>query len=116
MSVQCVAWLAVFGLANLPAVALAQSSSCPGMHVQVLNIRNSTGTVDCALFESPQGFPTEALRSATNVMVIKGLCQNSRHLVFSRTICRLSSSKGGEACPAPTVRQSRPISAPITRY
>jgi uncharacterized protein (DUF2141 family) len=27
--------------------------------------------VDCALFESPQGFPTEVLRSATNVMIIK---------------------------------------------
>jgi uncharacterized protein (DUF2141 family) len=71
MSIQRVAWLAVLALAHLPALAFAQSSSCPGMHVQVLNIRNSTGTVDCALFESPQGFPTEALRSATNVMVIK---------------------------------------------
>jgi uncharacterized protein (DUF2141 family) len=71
MSLQRVAWWAVWALAYLPALALAQSSSCPGMHVQVLNIRNSTGTVDCALFESPEGFPTEALRSATNVMVIK---------------------------------------------
>ena len=71
MSIQRVAWWAVLALAHLPALAFAQSSSCPGMHVQVLNIRNSTGTVDCALFESPQGFPTEALRSATNVMVIK---------------------------------------------
>src|ERR671918_2118245 len=71
MNVRCVIWLAVFVLANLPALALAQSSSCPGIHVQVLNIRNSTGTVDCALFESPEGFPTEVLRSATNVMVIK---------------------------------------------
>ena len=71
MSIQRVVWLAVLALAHLPALAFAQSSSCPGMHVQVLNIRNSTGTVDCALFESPAGFPTEALRSATNVMVIK---------------------------------------------
>jgi uncharacterized protein (DUF2141 family) len=71
MSIQRVAWWAVWALAYLPALALAQASSCPGMHVQVLNIRNSTGTVDCALFESPAGFPTEALRSATNVMVIK---------------------------------------------
>jgi uncharacterized protein (DUF2141 family) len=39
--------------------------------VKVLDIRNSTGTVDCALFDSPVGFPTEALLSATNVMVIK---------------------------------------------
>jgi uncharacterized protein (DUF2141 family) len=71
MNVQCVAWLIVLVLANLPALALAQSSACPGIHVQILDIRNSTGTVDCALFESSQGFPTEALRSATNVMVIK---------------------------------------------
>jgi uncharacterized protein (DUF2141 family) len=57
-------------LASLPAVASAPSS-CPGIHVKILNIRNSTGTVDCALFESPVGFPTEFLRSATNVMIIK---------------------------------------------
>lgn len=44
---------------------------CPGIHVQVLDIRNSKGTVACALFDSPQGFPTEFLRSATNIMVIK---------------------------------------------
>jgi uncharacterized protein (DUF2141 family) len=71
MSIQRVAWLAALALAHLPALALAQLSSCPGIHVQVLNIRNSTGTVDRALFESPEGFPTEALRSAMNVMVIK---------------------------------------------
>ena len=46
-------------------------SPCPGIHVKILNIRNSTGTVACALFESPDGFPREYLRSATNVMVIK---------------------------------------------
>jgi uncharacterized protein (DUF2141 family) len=71
MSIQSVAWLAVLVLTHLPAVALAQSSSCPGIHVQILNIRNSTGTVDCALFDAPEGFPIEVLRSATNVMVIK---------------------------------------------
>jgi len=71
MGVRCVVWLAVLVLANLPALALAQSSSCPGIHVKILNIRNSTGTVDCALFDSPVGFPVEVLRSATNVMVIK---------------------------------------------
>jgi uncharacterized protein (DUF2141 family) len=71
MSLQCVAWLVVFVLAHLPSVAFPQSSSCPGIHVQILNIRNSTGTVDCALFDAPEGFPIEVLRSATNVMVIK---------------------------------------------
>jgi uncharacterized protein (DUF2141 family) len=68
---QCGAWLAVWVLVNLPILAIAQSASCPGIHVQVLNIRNSTGTVDCALFDAPEGFPIEVLRSATNVMVIK---------------------------------------------
>ena len=57
--VRCVAWFAVLMFVNLPAVAFAQSSSCPGIHVQVLDIRNSTGTVDCALFESAAGFPKE---------------------------------------------------------
>ena len=48
-----------------------QSSSCPGIHVKILNIRNSSGTVACALFDSPVGFPIEFLRYATNIMVIK---------------------------------------------
>ena len=65
------AWLAALVFANLPAVAFAQSPSCPGIHVKILNIRNNTGTVDCALFDSPVGFPVEFLRVATNVMVIK---------------------------------------------
>jgi uncharacterized protein (DUF2141 family) len=68
--VRRVAWFAVLMLANLPAVTLAKSP-CPGIHVKILNIRNSTGTVACALFASPDGFPVEFLRSATNVMVIK---------------------------------------------
>ena len=71
MGVRCVALFAVLVFANLTTVAFAQSSSCPGIHVKILNIRNSTGTVDCALFDSPEGFPIEVLRSATNVMVIK---------------------------------------------
>lgn len=68
--VQCVALFAVLVFANPPAVAFAQSP-CPGIHVKILNIRNSIGTVACALFESPAGFPIEFLHSATNVMVIK---------------------------------------------
>ena len=71
MGLRCVALFAVLVFANLTTVAFAQSSSCPGIHVKVLNIRNSTGTVDCALFDSPVGFPIEALRSAMNVMVMK---------------------------------------------
>jgi uncharacterized protein (DUF2141 family) len=46
-------------------------SICPGIHVKILNIRNGTGTVDCALFDSPAGFPVEVLYSATKVMVMK---------------------------------------------
>jgi uncharacterized protein (DUF2141 family) len=71
MRVRCVALFAVLVFANLPAAALAQSSSCPGIHVKILNIRNSTGSVACALFESPVGFPIEFLLYATNIMVIK---------------------------------------------
>lgn len=59
----------VLMFANLPA-AFAQTP-CPGIHVDILGIRNSTGTVDCALFDSPDGFPNEFLHFATNVMVIK---------------------------------------------
>ncbi len=71
MGVQCVAWFAVLFFVSLPALAFAQSSSCPGIHVKILNVRNSTGTVDCALFDSPEGFPIEALFSARKVMVMK---------------------------------------------
>jgi uncharacterized protein (DUF2141 family) len=60
----------VLALANLPVLAFAQPS-CPGIHVKILDIRNSTGAVACALFESRAGFPTEYLHSATNIMVIK---------------------------------------------
>lgn len=74
MGVRCVIWLAVFMFMNLAAVAFAQSPSTR-IHVKILNIRNSAGTIDCALFESPVGFPTEFLHSARNVMVIK--IQNS---------------------------------------
>ncbi len=55
----------------LPIPAVAQTSICPGIHVKILNIRNRNGTVDCALFDSPEGFPRDYLLSAQNVMVIK---------------------------------------------
>ncbi len=70
MGVGAVASCAVLVYATLPVVVSAQSL-CPGIHVHVLNIRNSTGTVACALFESPDGFPTEYLRVATNIMMIR---------------------------------------------
>jgi len=70
MRVRCIAMLAALVFANLPAATLAQSA-CPGIHVKILDIRNSTGTVACGLFESPDGFPNELLKFATNVMIIK---------------------------------------------
>lgn len=70
MGARCAAWFAVLMFANLPAFAFAQSP-CPGIHVKILNIRNSAGTVACALFESPEGFPNEYLHFATNIMIIK---------------------------------------------
>lgn len=54
----------------IPTVTFAQST-CPGIHVKILDIRNSKGAVACALFESPVGFPKEFLRHATNIMMIK---------------------------------------------
>ena len=58
-------------LLGCAASAAPAQAPCPGIHVTVLDIRNSTGTVACALFESKAGFPIEFLHSATNVMVIR---------------------------------------------
>lgn len=57
-------------LVQLPAGAQADAP-CPGIHVKILDIRNSTGAVACALFESSVGFPTEYLHAASRIMVIK---------------------------------------------
>lgn len=70
LGVRCLAYLAAVMFANLPAIASAQSP-CPGIHVKILDIRNSTGAVACALFEAPEGFPAEYLHFATNIMMIK---------------------------------------------
>jgi len=70
MNVRHVTLLAVLVFACLPGDASAQSA-CPGIHVKILDIKNSIGSVACALFESPAGFPSEFLHSATNVMIIK---------------------------------------------
>jgi len=64
------AWLAALILLILPSDGRGENH-CPGIHVQILNIENSTGTIACALFDSPTGFPIEYLHSATNIMVIK---------------------------------------------
>ena len=70
IGVRCAAWFTALMIANLTSVAFAQSPS-QRIHVKILNIRNNTGTIDCALFESPVGFPTEFLQSATTVMIKK---------------------------------------------
>ena len=70
MGVRCIALCAALVFANLPAIVFAETS-CPGIHVKILDIRNSTGAVACALFESPEGFPTEFLKFATNIMMVK---------------------------------------------
>lgn len=62
--------LALLMLTGLPAAAVPQPA-CPGIHVNILDIRNSRGSIACALFESPAGFPREFLQTATRVMVIK---------------------------------------------
>ena len=43
----------------------------PGMHVTILNIRNSNGTVDCALLDAPKGFPVDVLHSAMRLVAMK---------------------------------------------
>jgi len=70
LGVRWIAWCFVLVLTSLPG-AVHADSECDGIHVRILNIRNSTGTVACALFESPKGFPTEYLHAATNIMIIR---------------------------------------------
>ncbi|RRQ24240.1 DUF2141 domain-containing protein [Guyparkeria sp. SCN-R1] len=65
-----IAVCAVLMLAHLPGFALAEEP-CPGIHVSILDIRNSTGKVACALFESSEGFPKEFVKSATNIAMLE---------------------------------------------
>lgn len=68
--VRWIALCAVLVVANPHEIAFAKTP-CPGIHVKIQNIKNSTGTIACALFESAVGFPADYLRSATNIMSIK---------------------------------------------
>lgn len=68
--VRCAAWFAVLMFASVPALVFAQAP-CSVIHVKILNIRNNKGSISCALFESPQGFPKKFLHHATNIMIIK---------------------------------------------
>ncbi|WP_415396168.1 DUF2141 domain-containing protein [Sulfurimonas sp. CS5] len=68
--VRCAAWFAVLMFTIFPATVFAQEP-CSGIHVKILNIRNSTGNIVCALFQSPEGFPKDFLHFATNIIIIK---------------------------------------------
>ncbi len=63
----CSSWLMLMH----SGVVAGQEPACTGIHVTVLGIRNDVGTVDCALFDAPKGFPVDVLHSATRVMVMK---------------------------------------------
>jgi len=52
-------------------VVAGQACACQGIHVAILNIRNNIGTVDCALFDAPMGFPVEVLHSAMRLVVMR---------------------------------------------
>ena len=70
MGLRCVALCAMLVFANLPAIAFAQSS-CPGIHVNIPNIKNTTGNIACGIFESPEGFPDKFLASAKAITIRK---------------------------------------------
>ncbi|MFI9652657.1 DUF2141 domain-containing protein [Guyparkeria halopsychrophila] len=60
----------LLAVAHPPAIALAEEPYA-GIHVTILDIRNSTGKVACALFESSEGFPKEFVKSATNIGMLE---------------------------------------------
>ena len=68
VSTRCVALCTALASSLIPPLAVAESK-CTAIHVKILEIRNSTGTIACALFESSAGFPTKFLRSAINSRV-----------------------------------------------
>ena len=70
MGVRRVTLFAVMVFANLPAIAFTQSS-CPGIHVKIPNISNSTGNIACGIFESPEGFPNKFLDLAKAIIITK---------------------------------------------
>jgi uncharacterized protein (DUF2141 family) len=61
------AWLLLLSCGTV----VGQTRDRRGMHVTILDIRNNIGTVDCALFDTPKGFPADVLRSAMRVVVMK---------------------------------------------
>lgn len=65
-----IALCTLFLLANTATVAMAETAYS-GIHVNILDIRNSTGKVACALFDSAEGFPAEFVESATNITMLE---------------------------------------------
>lgn len=70
MMARFVALFTTLVLVIFPAITFAQSR-CPGIHVKILDIKNSTGVIACGLFKTSEGFPTEFLHSATNIIMTK---------------------------------------------
>lgn len=70
IAIRYTALLAVTVILGYPDSTFSQSTH-PGIHVAVLNIRNSNGMVACTLFESPIGFPKDYLHSARSIMSIR---------------------------------------------
>lgn len=66
--VRCAVIFAVLVFANLPVITFAQPS-WPGIHVEILEIKNSRGKIACALFESAEGFPSRFLHHATDIVL-----------------------------------------------
>lgn len=81
MKFRCLVLCAVLMLADLPTIALAQSSSS-GIHVNIPNIKSSTGNIACGIFESPEGFPNKFLGSA-RVIIIKKIQKTKTQCDFS---------------------------------
>ncbi|TWX66539.1 DUF2141 domain-containing protein [Colwellia sp. C1TZA3] len=70
MRARFVALFTTLVLVVFPAITFAQPP-CPGIHVKILDIKNSTGVIACGLFKRSEGFPTEFLHSATNISMTK---------------------------------------------
>lgn len=62
--------ITALAVATAPASAAAPPA-CPGVLVDVPNVRNSEGAVACALFAEPEGFPRKFLRFAHRIVMTK---------------------------------------------
>jgi uncharacterized protein (DUF2141 family) len=65
------AFVALFVMVSAFLAEASSPPACPGIHVEVLDIQNDRGTIGCALFDSPEGFPREFLRHANRMIVLK---------------------------------------------